>query len=114
MLQNLDRWANEQIARTGLRWPGLLVISGHRSEALQADISPDAPASLHRRCPALAVDLRLGDVPGLPADSIWELLGGRWKLMGGRWGGDFSPGKDVTGVNRREQNHFDLGIGINV
>ena len=32
--------------------------------------------------------------------------------MGGRWGGDFSPGKDVFGVNRAEQNHFDLGIGV--
>jgi len=32
--------------------------------------------------------------------------------MGGRWGGDFSPGKGVDGINRREQNHFDLGVGV--
>lgn len=112
LLQDLDRWADEQIARTGLRWPGLFIISGHRTEAVQAALNPDAPASLHRRCPSLAVDLRVGDVAGVSADAVWELLGGRWKMMGGRWGGDFSPGKDVTGVNRREQNHFDLGVGV--
>jgi len=112
MVQNLDRWADREIARTGLRWPGLYVISGQRTAAVQAQVNPDAPASLHTRCPSVAVDLRLGTVAGLPADSVWELLGGRWKLMGGRWGGDFSPGKDLFGVNRQEQNHFDLGIGV--
>lgn len=44
------------------------------------------------------------------ANAIWELLGGRWKLMGGRWGGDFTAG--MPGVNRQEQNHFDLGVGV--
>lgn len=112
LLQALDRWADERIARTGLRWPGLFLVSGHRTEALQAEINPDAPQSLHRRCPALAVDLRVGSVEGIESDSVWELLGGRWKLMGGRWGGDFSPGKDIFGVNRQEQNHFDLGVGV--
>jgi len=112
MLQTLDRWADESIARTGLRWPGLYIVSGWRSEKEQTDINPDAPASLHRRCPSLAADLRVGSVAGLDSDSVWELLGGRWKLMGGRWGGDFSPGKDITGVNRAEQNHFDLGVGV--
>jgi len=112
LLQDLDRWADQQIARTGLRWPGLYIISGHRTQEVQADVNPDAPASLHTRCPSLAADLRVGSVPNIPADSIWELLGGRWKLMGGRWGGDFSPGKDITGVNRQEQNHFDLGVAV--
>jgi len=113
MLQALDRWAFERFAREGIRWPGLRIISGHRSEESQANINPDAPDSLHRRCPSLAVDLRVGSVEGLSSDAEWELLGGRWKAMGGRWGGDFSPGKDITGVNRAEQNHFDLGVGSN-
>lgn len=111
MVQDLDRWADREIARAGLRWPGLFVISGQRTAALQAELNPDAPASLHLRCPSLAVDLRVGDIAGWPGqDAIWELLGGRWKLMGGRWGGDFTGG--MPGVNRQEQNHFDLGIGV--
>jgi len=58
----------------------------------------------------MAVDLRVGAVQGLDSDNVWEVLGGKWKLMGwGRWGGDFSPGKDMFGVNRAEQNHFDVG-----
>jgi len=59
----------------------------------------------------------VGNVPGLDDDSTWEFVGAQWKrFVGreGRWGGDFNgpPGeKDITGVNRREQNHFDLGFG---
>jgi len=112
MLVSLEAWASRELARTGIRWAGIRILSGHRSAASQAVINPSAPASLHTRCPSLAVDLQVGGVPNLPSDSIWELLGGRWKLMGGRWGGDFSPGKGIDGVNRREQNHFDLGIGV--
>ncbi len=104
MLQDLDRWADEQIARTGLRWPGLYIISGHRTLQSQADTNPDAPNSLHIRCPSLAADLRVGDVPAsLVGDSVWDWLGARWMLVGGRWGGRFSV---------RDENHFDLGVGI--
>jgi len=111
MLQNLDRWADREIARTGLRWPGIFIVSGHRDRESQAEINPDAPSSLHTRCPSLAVDLRVGEIAGWPGvNAIWELLGGRWKLMGGRWGGDFTAGQ--PGVNREEQNHFDLGVGV--
>jgi len=112
LLQDLDRWAEEQFAPSGIRWPGLFIISGYRSPSLQAQVNPNAPNSLHSRCPSLAADLRVGNVVGLGSDSVWELLGGRWKLMGGRWGGDFSPGLDIFGVNRAEQNHFDLGVGV--
>ena len=112
MVVSLEAWADKEFARTGLRWPGISIISGHRSEIRQAEINPDAPASLHTRCPALAVDLRVGTVPNLPGGAVWEWLGARWKIMGGRWGGDFSPGKDIAGINRAEQNHFDLGIGV--
>lgn len=110
MVQDLDGWADRKIALTGFRWPGLWIISGWRSKVRQAAVNPSSPNSLHTRCPSLAVDLRVGHVAGWPgADAIWELLGGRWKLMGGRWGGDFTAGR--PGVNRREQNHFDLGPG---
>ena len=114
MVVSLEGWAHEQFAGYGLRWPGIVIISGHRSKVRQATVNPAAQDSLHTRCPALAVDLRVGAVPAsLPGGgSLWEWLGARWKMMGGRWGGDFSPGKDISGVNRREQNHFDLGFGV--
>jgi len=112
MLVSLEAWADREIARTGLRWPGIKIISGYRSQERQASLNPNAPDSLHTRCPALAADLQVGAIPGnFTQNAIWELLGGRWKLMGGRWGGNFSPGKGIDGVNRREQNHFDLGFG---
>ena len=112
MLVSLEAWAHQQFAGEGFRWPGIKIISGHRSQVRQASVNPDAPHSLHTRCPSLAVDLQVGSVPNLPGDALWEWLGGRWKMMGGRWGGDFSPGKGIDGVNRREQNHFDLGVGV--
>jgi len=112
-LQSLEVWAvrtfNLDAANLGIRWSGIYVISGHRSRESQAQVNPDAPSSLHTRCPSLAVDLRVGNVPGLGADAIWEWLGARWKWMGGRWGGDFTGGQ--PGINRAEQNHFDLGVG---
>jgi len=103
MLQNLDRWADGQFAAHGIRWPGIFIISGHRSRARQTEVNPDAPASLHTRCPSLAADLRVGNVQAsVVGDSVWDWLGARWALMGGRWGGRFS---------RRDENHFDLGVG---
>ena len=104
MLQALDGWASEQASRVGVRWPGIFIISGHRSTASQARENPDAPASLHTRCPSLAADLRVGNVPAsLSGGPVWDWLGARWQMMGGRWGGRFSV---------RDENHFDLGVGI--
>ncbi len=115
-LVDLDRWMAERVARadpTGrLRWQGLTVISGHRSRSLQAEINPLAPRSLHTRCPALAVDLRVGNKPASTTPvEVWALLGQRWKLTtGGRWGGDFRSGcKSRLGeICVSEANHFDL------
>jgi hypothetical protein len=102
MLQKLDGWANEEFAGKGIRWPGLFIISGHRSREMQTFENPDAPNSLHLRCPSLAADLRVGGTPAsLTADPIWNWLGTRWRLMGGRWGGQFTV---------RDENHFDLGV----
>ena len=92
MVVDLGVLAVERFSSQGLRFPGLFVISGYRSRALQAQINPDVADSLHSRCPALAVDLRVGDFPAstTPA-SIWGVLGRIWKELGGSWGGDFSP-----------------------
>lgn len=103
MVKALDRWAEDQFARKGIRWPGLVIISGWRSREFQAHLNPDAPNSLHTRCPSLAVDLRVGHVAAsIVGDFVWDWLGARWAMMGGRWGGRFS---------RRDENHFDLGVG---
>jgi len=47
------------------------------------------PDSLHVRCPSLAADLRVGDMPASTTPDFWRFLGPIWKAMGGRWGGDF-------------------------
>ena len=92
------------VAARGLRWPGLFVVSGHRSRPVESELNPGEPAatrSLHLRCPALAVDLRVGNVPasGTPR-ALWELVAVNWKqITGGRWGGDFDP---------PDPNHFDI------
>jgi len=88
----------ELAARSMPDWPGLRIISGHRTKTQQQDASPTQPASLHRCCPALAGDLRVGDVPAsLTPFGVWSFLGGLWKQLGGSWGGDF-PTADL--------NHF--------
>jgi len=100
MVVALDEWAANQFAAQGLRWPGLFVISGFRSRILQAEVNPLAEASLHTRCPSLAVDLRVGDIPAsLTTVETWAFLGFRWQTMGGRWGGRFTP---------PDNNHFDV------
>jgi len=97
MLVRLEDQATREFGRY---WPGLFVISGHRSEAHNRNVG-GSPNSLHLACPSLAADLRFGSISGrLPGDlEIWQILGGMWRLMGGRWGGSFD-----------DPNHFDLGV----
>lgn len=106
MLVDLDGFFEREVAPSGLRWPGIWILSGWRSQEDQARVGPDNPNSLHTRCPSLAVDLRVG---GLHASTtpveVWAALGNRFKLMGGVWGGDFGGG---PGVNTKEMNHFAL------
>jgi len=99
MVVRLEKQASGEFGRY---WPGLYVISGHRTPAHNFDVG-GAPDSLHTRCPALAVDLRVGNVAGLDNDEVWAILGGMWRLMGGRWGGQFQT---------PDPNHFDLGVGV--
>lgn len=105
MLVDLAIISEEDFSRQGLHWPGLNIISGYRSKREQARVNPFNEFSHHRCCPALAADLRLGN---LPADStpfpIWKDLGATWELLGGKWGGavgEFDPDVDP--------NHFYLG-----
>jgi len=100
MLIRLEARATEIFSAEGLRWPGVFVISGHRSPTLQAVVNPSVPGSLHTRCPSMAVDLRVGDAPAsTTATEVWVFLGTLWKALGGRWGGDFRP--------RPDYNHFE-------
>ncbi len=100
MLISLDGQTRRLFSAEGFRWPGLFIISGFRSGGVQAVINPLAPKSLHTRCPSLAADLRVGDLPAsITTPEIWAVLGTLWRRMGGRWGGDFSP---------PDYNHFDL------
>jgi len=99
MVLALERIATQRTTAAGIRWPGLFIISGYRSPALQAQVNPAAPNSLHTRCPSLAVDLRVGDAPASTTDVlVWKFLGDIWRTLGGKWGGDFRPTPD--------NNHF--------
>ncbi len=97
MLVRLEGQAAE---RFGRYWPGMFIISGFRSQRTNREVG-GAVDSLHPRCPAIAADLRVGNVAGLDSPEVWAILGGMWRLMGGRWGGQFLE---------PDPNHFDLGI----
>ncbi len=97
----LERRAEERFAATTFRWPGLWIISGQRTLSHQASLNPDVQDSLHTRCPALAVDLRVGSVPGFTTAALLEFAGGLWMAMGFRWGGLFTDFPNPA--------HFDIG-----
>jgi len=111
LLLEMDWFAREEASRTGFRWPGLWIISGFRTQEVQAALDSPAENSLHTRCPSMAVDLRVGGDPASSTPpSLWNLLGVWWELHGGRWGGRFGtrPGQEVPRINEKEMNHFDL------
>jgi hypothetical protein len=91
----------ERFAPTPFDWPGLWVISGSRTPAHQASLNPAVKDSLHVRCPALAADLRVGSIPGLPSEGLLMMAGETWMTMGFRWGGTFSDFPNPA--------HFDVG-----
>jgi len=90
MLVVLERAATQIFSSEGLRWPGIWIISGHRSPAEQARVNPSIENSLHTECPALAADLRVGNLPASTTPDFWPFLGTIWKSLGGKWGGDFA------------------------
>jgi len=112
MLVGLDTWAHTRFFQDarGLPWAGLWILSGYRTTVQQQDLNPDAPNSLHTRCPAIAVDLRIGNMhASISSDAMWQWLGAQWLVMGGRWGGTF---RDANGEPAPDVNHFDLGLQL--
>ena len=97
MLSSMDDWASDEFEIRRIPYPGLWILSGHRSEAENERVG-GVPDSRHLNCPSTAADLRFGSVAGISAQAIWMWFGARWKWLGGRWGGDFG-----------DDNHFDLG-----
>ena len=97
----LNQFAQAHFSAEGIRFDGLTIISGHRSQRLQIIVNPDAPRSLHTACPSLAADLRVGVKPAsTTGPQMWFQLGSWWEMMGHRWGGRFRP---------PDLNHFDMG-----
>lgn len=100
MLVSTESKLQKIFSAEGLRWPGLTIISGYRSQDLQMQVNPANPDSNHTKCPAMAVDLRVGDVAAsLTPPALWGIVGQVWKAHGGRWGGDFP---------KPDNNHFEL------
>jgi len=103
MLLALDAWACTTLAERRVRWPGLYIISGHRSAPVVGAFSPTtaaATASRHLFLPSLAADLRVGNAPASVTPlELWTFLGLHWERIGGRWGGRFDP---------PDPNHFDI------
>lgn len=91
MLVSVEAEAERIFSAQGIRWPGLYVISGFRTQAEQVEVNPDFPNSLHRRCPALAVDLRVGDLPASTTENFWPFIARLWRERGGSWGGLNDP-----------------------
>lgn len=91
-LITLQETAAKKFSAAGLPWDSLFIISGYRSPARQLEVNPSNPNSKHSRCPAVAVDLRVSDLPASTTPEIvWYKLGQIWIELGGRWGGVFNP-----------------------
>jgi len=109
MLVDLNEMAERAYGAERFSWPGLYIISGHRTRNEQEAVNPFSRQSYHRCCPALAVDLRVGDIPASSTPfSVWEELGLMWNSLGGKWGGDLgAQGGEITAVTP-DVNHFYL------
>jgi len=107
LLLRLDETARARFSAEGLRWAGLFIISGYRSPQVQSVVNPANPNSAHGTCPAVAADLRIGDVAASATPvELWQFLGQIWKSFGGIWGGDFATG--FAGGSTPDVNHFQL------
>jgi len=82
--------AQRSFAAQGIRWPGIFIISGHRTAAQQKEANPSNPVSHHRCCPSLAVDLRVGDLPASTTPTpFFEFIARAMEVYGIKWGGSF-------------------------
>ena len=100
-LVRMDRVADARFATAGIRWPGLWILDGYRTQEAQDILNPDVKDSLHRRCPSLAADLRVGPIAGISSIELLQFAGGIWMAFGHRWGGIFSDFPNPA--------HFDVG-----
>jgi len=92
-------------ASQGLRWPGIYIISGHRTRSQQEEANPANPSSHHRCCPSLAVDLRVGDIPAsVTPPQFFKFIADALAVHGIKWGGDV-PDEFLALL---EQNHYYL------
>jgi len=90
----------------GARWPGISIISGHRSKEQQAEANPRNPASHHRCCPSLAVDIRVGDLPAsLTPPQFFEFVANGLSVYDIKWGGDFPD--EFLALLERNHYYFD-------
>lgn len=97
--------AERIFAAEGVRWPGIFILSGHRTKAQQADANPSQPSSHHRCCPSLAVDLRVGDIPAsVTPPQFFKFIADAMAVHGVKWGGDV-PDEFLALL---EQNHYYL------
>jgi len=92
-------------ASQGLRWPGIFIISGHRTQAQQEEANPSNPSSHHRCCPSLAVDIRIGDLPAsVTPRPFFKFIADALAIHGIKWGGDLED----EFLALLEQNHYFL------
>jgi len=104
-LMEAEAVAERAFAAEGVRWPGIFILSGHRTKTEQAEVNPASPESHHRCCPSLAVDLRVGDLPAsITPPQFFRFIAGALATYNIRWGGD-SPDEFVALL---EQNHYYL------
>lgn len=104
LVAQLEQLVRQEIGRD------LEVISGYRTVEEQIALAragrpaADPDLSNHTRCPATAVDVRIG---ALPTNAQKARLGALAQGLGLRWGGG-SPVDPQTGIPS-DWNHFDLG-----
>lgn len=104
-VMGVEDLAERSAAISGIPWPGLFILSGHRTANQQAEVNPFSEASHHRCCPSLAVDLRVGDIPvSITPRPVWEEVANFFSVFEVRWGGDFSDPELASA----ELNHFYL------
>jgi len=103
----LDAARRLRLPTLPFEFPGLYIISGHRSPADNV-AAGGAVQSKHLRCPADAADLRLGNVSAcLTTPAIWEWLGAIWQAQGGRNPSSIVGPAPCPGWTA-DLNHFEL------
>jgi len=100
ILLAMESEITRDFSTAGIPWGGLFIISAFRTASHQFEHNPLNPSSKHTRCPSMAVDLRVADLPATTTpDNVWRYIGHIAKSFGLQWGGDFQT---------PDNNHFQL------